>query len=371
MTAFPTVELSGPPPERGRQYGEQCREQIGRSIDYYAEYFAATLGVGWDELTERSAVWVPTVEEFAPDLLAEVRGIAEGSGRSFAEIFALNARGELSYEKGLPPRLVEPMDGCSSYAVLPEASADGHVWCGQNWDWRVGAYPTLVVLRIEQPPLPTVVTTVEAGQVGRHGANSAGVALNANGLGGWRKDDRVGVPTTFIRRRILDQATMHDALNVAFKARQHTPFNLLFTDRGGVAVDLETTPGQHNWLHPSAGVLAHTNHYQGEVPAPLRESYRPLGGDSLFRLQRLEQGLPVCAAADGSAGVRKVLGETLSDHVGHPHGVCTHPDPNVPEVRQWRTLCSTIVDLTTGTFWLAAGYPCEAAYEPLPWNLYT
>lgn len=373
MTTFPIVTVSGGPRERGRQYGEQARAQIEASIDYYAAYFSAYLGVPWEEVCTRCGVWVPAVDAFAPELIEEVRGIADGAGRSFAEVFALNARGELSYERSLPPRPNEPrepLDGCSSYAVLPEASADRHVWCGQNWDWRARTYPTAVVLRIERAGAPTVMTTVEAGQVCRHGANSAGIALNANGLEGWRKDGRVGVPATFIRRRILDQPSIHRALDVAFRVRQHTPFNLLFTDRAGYALDLETTPERYEWLHPSGGVLVHTNHYQVSVPPQLAETYRPRGADSLFRLHRLEQGLRACRTAGGEGGMRKVLADALRDHFGHPHGVCSHPDQEMSELRQWQTLCSSMVDLTTGEFWLAPGNPCETEYAPLPWNLY-
>ena len=72
---------------------------------------------------------------------------------------------------------------CSSFALLPEGTGDGRVYCGQNWDWRAGTRDTVVMLRIEQPPSPTIVMQTEAGQVGRRGANSAGLGLNANGLG--------------------------------------------------------------------------------------------------------------------------------------------------------------------------------------------
>lgn len=91
---------------------------------------------------------------------------------------------------------------------------------------------------------------VEAGQIGRHGANSAGIALNANGLGG-RFGDEIGVPQTFIRRRILDQANFKDALQVPFSARQQIPTNLLYTHRDGVSIDLETTPGGTSGSTPS------------------------------------------------------------------------------------------------------------------------
>src|SRR5439155_1464308 len=74
----------------------------------------------------------------------------------------------------------EQPDGCSSFAILPEASGDGHTYAGQNRDWLAQTGETVVLLRITQPGKPTIVMQTEAGQIGRHGANSAGIALNPN-----------------------------------------------------------------------------------------------------------------------------------------------------------------------------------------------
>jgi isopenicillin-N N-acyltransferase-like protein len=130
--------------------------------------------------------WRPIVEDAAPHLLQEMDGIAAGAGVTPGDILALNARGEIvrSHDSAFTRMAAGEADGCSSFALLPEATGDGHTYCGQNWDWRAGTEPTTVVVRVVQPPKPTVIMQVEAGQVGRHGVNSAGIALNANGLDG-------------------------------------------------------------------------------------------------------------------------------------------------------------------------------------------
>jgi isopenicillin-N N-acyltransferase-like protein len=121
-------------------------------------------------------------------------------------------------------------DGCSSFAILDEASGDGHVYCGQNWDWRSAIADTVVVLRIVQPGKPTIIMHAEAGQVGRQGANSAGIGLNANGLGTPIKTaSRLGVPGCYIRRKVLDSADMFEALEAIFSVQQTFCTNLLLT----------------------------------------------------------------------------------------------------------------------------------------------
>src|SRR5581483_11333947 len=161
---LPLVEVDAASPrERGRQYGEQARDQSAVSIDFYRGEFERKAGLAWDEVKRLAPQWVPVIEPFHPDALDEVRGIAEGSSFSFEEILALNGRGEL--------RVGNPFDtdGCTSFALTGEASGDGHVYCGQTWDWRTGTKESVVMLHVKQDPKPSIVMQVEAGQIGRHG----------------------------------------------------------------------------------------------------------------------------------------------------------------------------------------------------------
>ncbi|HYR94508.1 MAG TPA: hypothetical protein VEP48_09930, partial [Methylomirabilota bacterium] len=74
--------------------------------------------------------------------------------------------------------------------------------------------------------------------------------------------------------------------------------------------------------------------------------------------------------ARDSAAVRGAIGSALRDHFGHPNSVCKHGDPSTQGSDVNQTIASSIVDLTTGEYWLAAGTPCEGEYERLAWNLY-
>ena len=357
------VEISGADArERGRQYGEQTRPLIERSLAFYREEFERKSGLAWPEVVARVPRWYPLIDAYAPGLLDEARGIADGAGRTLEEIVALNGRGELRTRDPF----AETSD-CTSFVVTDEASGDGHVWCGQNWDWRSETAGTAVMLRIKQPGKPTIVTLVEAGQVGRHGANSAGIALNANGLAAPFQNG-LGIPAPFIRRRTLESAGMDQALEAIFTARQLLSTNVLLTHREGFAIDVETTPGRHGWAYPRDGVYAHANAFTTFVPPQVAASYRPASSDSLIRAERVERTLRRARETSGSAEMHALIVEALSDHLGYPNSVCNHPDPRAP--RTFETLASLIVDLTTGEFWVAGGTPCTTAFELLPWNLY-
>ncbi|MGQ4727371.1 C45 family autoproteolytic acyltransferase/hydrolase [Streptomyces sp. Ju416(a)] len=377
---LPVIEISGSPRERGRQYGEAVRPQLHAALGYYEEAFGRSAGLTWDQVTARAARWLEPVNAYAPHLVEEMRGIADGAGTGLLDVLALNARGEVIYDKsfagiaaegaGETPADEEPAEGCTSFAAYGPASGDGHVYAGQNWDWRAGVADTVVMIRIVQPPRPTLIMQVEAGQIGRQGANSAGIAFNANGLGG-RFDDRIGLPQTVVRRTVLDQDNIADALDVLCRTRAHIASNALLTCREGFAIDLETTPAGHGWMYPTDGLLVHGNHYQAGIPAPLAAAgYRPMSSDSLVRVPRAEQGLAALRHSTGPEESRELIRRAMSDHLGHPESLCTHPDPRRPAVEHWTTLVSSLADLTTGDYHVTAGTPCDRAYQHLPWNLY-
>lgn len=369
--SIPVVELRGSALERGRQYGEVAKELIHISLNHYENAVGEATGLTWAQVLERSAQWLETCRSYAPNLMEEIEGIAEGANTGVLDILTLNARGEIIYDSSFaaPPEGEEAvLDGCSSFSMTHLGSGDGHVYAGQNWDWLHGSHETLMVVRIVQDPQPTVTMQVEAGQIGRQGANSAGIALNANGLGG-RFDEKIGVPQAFIRRQVLDSAGLLEALRVLKKAPQHIASNALVTHHDHFSIDLETTPGAHGWMYPDDGLLVHGNHYQAFMPSQLRAHYRPASVDSLFRVPRLREGLLACREVSKTSEVRKLIHAALSDHLGYPKSICAHPDPTESIGEQVSTLLSSLVDLTTGEYMLTPGMPCQHDYELVPWNV--
>jgi isopenicillin-N N-acyltransferase-like protein len=365
------IEIAGPSAqERGRQYGTAAADLIADAIAYYREAFAHQAGLSWDQVLDHTRPWQRLVERDHPGLLAEMAGIADGAGVTLPEILALNCRGEIIYDNWFPESGVRAdTDGCTSFSLIDEAAGDGHVYAGQNWDWREAVRGTVVILRIVQPPKPTLILQVEAGQIGRHGANSAGLALNANGLGG-RFADSAGMPQTVIRRAVLDAANIADAVKILTSTSAHIPSNALLTHRDGFSIDVETTPGGHGWEYGQSGLLVHGNHYQVLSPREVGSSGRLISPDSLIRVPRARRGLAKAAAESTSDDVRNTVHTAMSDHLGYPDSLCAHPDERLAAVEQWSTTVSSCVDLTTGEYYVAAGPPCQNKYELVPFNLY-
>ena len=303
MPGLRVIEVSSPSAfQRGILYGTAAADLIGEAIAYYRTAFAHHAGLRWDQALEHAQPWRQLIERDFPELLEEMEGVARGAGVHPDEIVALNCRGEIMYDNWFtraeaegPTR--EETDGCTSFSMSADASGDGHVYAGQNWDWRHSVRNTVVVLKVVQPPKPTLVMQLEAGQIGRHGANSDGLALNANGLGG-RFEDKVGMPQTVIRRAVLDAPSVSDALKVLVRTPAHIASNALITHREGFSIDLETTPGPHGWEYAVDGVLVHGNHYQAFVPPQLADHHRPMSPDSLLRVPQARKGLLAAAKAE-------------------------------------------------------------------------
>ena len=88
-----------------------------------------------------SKEFLPFIRSYSPELLDELEGIAQGADVEFADLLTLNSRSEAMTLVRRPPSDKEELDGCSSVAVLPDASAKwtydpgaelGHLHMGRN-----------------------------------------------------------------------------------------------------------------------------------------------------------------------------------------------------------------------------------------------
>ena len=91
---FPLIELRGSPEARGRLYGQQAAARIHRSIGHYAAQLAAS-GHGAERVRGWARDFVPRIEAFDADFVAEMRGIATGANVPFEDIVLINARTEV------------------------------------------------------------------------------------------------------------------------------------------------------------------------------------------------------------------------------------------------------------------------------------
>ena len=365
---YPHVRVEGGPRDRGRSYGEQARERVRLSLDAYASVFQHYTGWDWPKATAEALRFENAIAEYEPRCLEEMRGLAEGAGVEYRDILALNVRTEVIFAaKARQAREEMRQQGeCSAFASLPAASAEGHTLVGQNWDWRLHSFDTVVVLEARQDEGPDFVTVVEAGLLAKTGMNSSGIGVATNAL---VTDDDVGapdVPYHVVLRALLDSETIPDALAAVQRRPRSSSANYLIAHEDGIAVDIEAAPGDFSrlfLLFPENGILLHTNHFRSPAFDGKDVSLWAMP-DSPFRLERLQT-----LVRDAGPGVSlETFQVALADHASYPLGICCHPDERLDLHEQGATVASVVMDLDARTLWLADGHPCSTPYRELDYG---
>ncbi|KAL8793763.1 MAG: hypothetical protein Q9195_003705, partial [Heterodermia aff. obscurata] len=191
-----TVVCSGTPFEIGFQHGQQARNEIQGSIDFYTKLFRESAKLSWDEVLQVAEKSMPFLRETFPHYLDEINGIATATTHPFLSILALNLRTEITY--GLSTQ-----DGCTALSL----STPSTTYLAQNWDWHPSQSPNLIHLRIH----PHLSLLTEAGLIGKIGLNAHGVgvclnAITARGID-WRR-----LPVHLALRLCLDSGSRAEAV---------------------------------------------------------------------------------------------------------------------------------------------------------------
>lgn len=326
---FPLIDLSGSPRERGRQHGKAAPDRIKRGIGMYSETLLKS-GVDWKELERRAEAMVPVIEKFDPAYVEEMRGIAEGSGEPFAGIVLMNARTEMVVAARKQQVEQHFPDGCTAALALPEASADGVLLHGQNWDWRAECAETAVVLRIRRNDGPDILTFTEAGGLARSGLNSAGIGLTANALECDRDYLRgTGVPLPFIRRKVLESEFLAHAVRTIFATHRLGSNHMAVSHCGGEAFGFECAPDETFWLAPDRGLYVHANHWISEsARAKVKDTGLAETPCSIYRDKRVRDQLGQKLGPGRGKLTLEDFRQAFFDDYASPWSVCRPPRPN-------------------------------------------
>lgn len=368
MQGIPTVRVEGGPRDRGRQYGESARELVRRSIEAYEGVFAHYAGWDWPTVVEHAQRYVAPIDALWPRYVEEIRGIAEGAGVEFADVMAINTRTEVLFaakaaHSGTPGPALPPE--CSSFAALPEATADGGTLIGQNWDWLLHSVDTCILLEARQDGAPDFVTVVEAGLLAKAGMNSSGLGLCTNALVCGADRGQPGIPYHVVLRAILDAETVSDALIAMQQGVRSSSATYLIGHTDGLAVTVEAVPGDHTQLHlrfAEDGILLHTNHFLADIGAA-RDVSPWAFPDSPFRLDRMRR-----IVGEAPAVSLEFAQRLLADHANYPNSICCHPDARYDTAEQWATVASLVMELDARVLHLASGQPCSVPYARLDYS---
>ncbi len=351
MTRGPirVLELSGSPRERGRQHAEAHRDEILT----YAEERVRLVGEGrWSKRPlERAEVLslaeqcLPAHEAYSPDLMEEVRGMADVTGLSMAELIIVNGFTDFVdtvYAKTGVQVVGE--DDCTAF-IIPDAMAGGAGFQAQTWDMHDTATDHVVLLDVRPDDGPRQLVFTTTGCVGQMGMNEAGICVGINNLPG--ADGDLGVTWVFAVRKALEATNFDDALEAITSANLAGAHSYLLRDAEGRGAVVEGFSTVTHVTEMGDEPLVHTNHALHDVTVAVSQ-------DKPTELQASSSARYDTAAANITDGMTV---EAVEDLLSHPT-ICYLGKPPF----HVETCGAAIMRPGTGEMWACWGQPSEEEF---------
>jgi isopenicillin-N N-acyltransferase like protein len=284
-------------------------------------------------------------EEVAPDVIAELRGMAEGSGVPFETLFVLNAGAELLRSIG---RLE-----CTVVGITAAGTSDSHVLLAHNEDATAGWADLTYVVKAEPDGAPAYVAFTYAGLLLHQGVNATGLGSVGNAL--YARDARPGIPKLLLYRRAILQQTLEGAIRTVTDERRAFGNNHLFATTDGDLYDVEVSGSR--WAMRCGGnhFLAHANHFTLPGMTELDRDEDLL--NSRLRQARVETLVARAWGRLDACGLKHLM----SDHANYPRSVCKHHAPESD--LDYGTIGSVVIDVTERILWACSGNPCRGEWR--------
>lgn len=327
----------------GRRFGAAWAPQLRDARDAYLDLFARS-GVPEDvarEVAEHSAA--ATVEH-APDVAAEFRGVAAGSGLTVVDILLLTARTEIL------ARMTPSME-CSTIVHVPASEEAPRTL--QTWDWHETLSNETIVRRWRSPSGARVAAFCEFGQPAKIGVNDRGLGVHFNILHHRSDGSQAGVPVHVLSRMILDRASsVDDAASIARSVPLAASSVLTVVGRDGAAA-IEVAPAGVAVLPVARGeTFAHTNHFLD--PGLAAGEYSPYETTTLPRYACLVDNADLAAVTaprERAVAFGSVPGP----------GISVRPRADQPAHVRWETKLTVALDVADPALEFAAAAPADAA----------
>jgi isopenicillin-N N-acyltransferase-like protein len=251
------VELSGSAYDRGTQHGKALKSDIADILGRFKADIKTSRNRDADSLIAEflhATDFIPAIKKWTPDLLDEVKGIADGSGQKFETIFAYQLPDEIWV-------YFDKLDAhhCSGIGVAKTATHPAYV--AQNIDlesWRHGSQAVLHIL--QSATLPEQFVFTSAGLIGANGVNNSSIGVCANTLMQLNAAPD-GLPVAFVIRGLLAMKSEQSALEF-IKTVHHASGQNYILGIVDKVYDFEASATGVVRFIPFAGgtLVYHTNH---------------------------------------------------------------------------------------------------------------
>lgn len=349
------LKLDGSPKERGLEYGRKLKSNIWEGLERL-RYESKVLGGDFDTIISSfldQTEYMAAVKKWAPNLLVEVEGIAEGAEINFETMFAYQCLDEIArfLTKSNPLTTNE----CTTIGISKSGSQPTIL--GQNLDsdktMRYAYQGLNSVLRIKyESGGESLVVANRPGLIGIVGMNNYGIGVVVNTINVQSSID--GLPLSFLIRSILEKTNLPDAIGFLKSVKIGAAQNLMLGDSTRV-IDFECSANDVVEFspYPNATRCYHSNHHLSNNDLIPGFDYPTERTNSQDRFDYLDfrMGNEKPFAFENMQGILR----------SHRTGICRHPEMDPSQSFTWFSVLYKLSDHPI--MYVADGNPCQNPYK--------
>ncbi len=257
----PLIKLSGDSYSRGLQHGQLLKKEITEVFARWKASLRTSVKADPDSLLSeflKATDFEPAANKYTPGIMNELKGIAEGSGQTYQDVFAYQLIDELWVY--LDKHFNNNKHHCSGIGV---AATAGHpAYIAQNMDLENYDHGSQVLLNLapyNNEPEQFILSS--AGLVALNGMNANGIGLCVNTLMELNASTN-GLPVAFMVRAVLAKQDGAEAISF-LQNTPHASGQNYILGVGDSVYCFEASASQVVRFIPKEGagkIIYHTNH---------------------------------------------------------------------------------------------------------------
>jgi isopenicillin-N N-acyltransferase like protein len=370
---IPVLELHGSSLERGREHGRALKPLIREQVRRWKENMAKQTGMEPDTFIRQFIArthYQTALAKWTPELLEEIRGIAEGAECDFDTIYVY----QFIDEYWIQSRTI-PAEHCTSLGMGQIGRQPSIV--AQTMDVESFRDGGQVVLHIHEPGSDReVLVLTSAGCIGLNGLNSSGVGVCCNTLM-QLKNKREGLPVNAVIRGVLRCDSFALAERFLREIHHASGQNYILGGAAEVA-SFECSANKVVRFRPLTAnpLVWHTNHPLANddltdgarlVPSAADRPSTPRPQtDSQLRLASVERRLQAGSTVSRLELVRSILAS--KDEVDHPICISRPREEGKPVPGNFSFSATIMVLSDPPELYATYGPPDESSYKRLTFS---
>jgi len=318
------IVLEGSPYDRGLTHARELKIEISEVIQLWKNDIERSYKIDAEDFISqflKKTNYLPAIKKYTPELLDEVKGIADGSG--------------IEYNTLLTFQLVDEVwlngsdiigEHCSALAIHRDGETPSYIAQNMDLEGFRNGYQTVLHIKHENSNLESFVFTC-AGLIALNGINNNEVGVCVNAMMQMNYSTK-GLPVAFVIRGMLMQASQEEAITFLKKIEHASGQNYIV---GGPDINFDFECSAHRKIpfipYPGSKILYHTNHplvnddYNAKYSAYIekqKDKDALLESNSYIRLHSLKHRL----TSNSDISNLDLIKSALSSHDSEEHPIC-------------------------------------------------